>query len=259
MSKTKNEKPTPKGTATPLSPVGTKLSRTFKAGYSHIIMMLYSIAENGRKSGRASGNVYMRNGRIRGFVVPALVRNSYTSAARLALAGFSSLYRALSPEQQAGWLNFSFSKSDRFGVPFAVKGKQAYVALNTNLTNIGGTLIDDAPSAVGSVGVSLLDLTPDLGTPELTLRYVPVALGQALVFATASLSAGVFRPSQSAYRLIGTFDPTEASPVNLLSEYNAKFGAMIEGSKIFVQVVNINTVTGESSPITEVSAIVLNT
>lgn len=69
----------------------------------------------------------------------------------------------------------------------------------------------------------------------------PLAAGvQAAVYATAQLSAGINRPSEKAYKLIQVTAAAAASPVNILAAYNARFGALISGKKIFVRVKTIN-------------------
>src|SRR5437016_9674634 len=50
---------------------------------------LYIFGFDGKVSGRMDANVLMRNGRGRGFRVPSLVRNAYTTAVRASLSTFS--------------------------------------------------------------------------------------------------------------------------------------------------------------------------
>src|SRR5262245_32873673 len=78
------------------------------------LCMLYLWANNGKMSGRADGNVYMRNGRTRGFRVPSLVRNAYTSLVRSIFTGFSQAFSNLTSDQILSWDNFSYVKSNRF-------------------------------------------------------------------------------------------------------------------------------------------------
>jgi len=75
------------------------------------------------------------------------------------------------------------------------------------------------------------------------------------VFSTPPLSAGVsFVKSQ--LRLITTVAAAVASPDNLLSAYTTKFGAVgAVGSKIFVGIQFVDSVSGASSPMQIVSAI----
>lgn len=218
--------------------------------------MLYLIADNGKKSGRADGNVYMRNGRVRGFVVPSLVQNGYTTAVRALLSMLSQGWNALTDSDRASWLSIDWLfRSNRFGVPKLVKGKEAYVMLNTNLTNIGGTLITVAPpSSDGVPGITGLDPTADQSSNTVDVVFSPSptdATVDHLVFATTALRAGISRPKASAFRLITTIAGGTASPVNIAADYNTKYGqgwqdAAYLGAKIWIKVVPINNTTGVS-------------
>jgi len=69
----------------------------------------------------------------------------------------------------------------------------------------------------------------------------PLSAGvQAAIYATPQLSAGVNRPAERSYKLIQVTAAAAASPANILANYNARFGALISGRKIFVRVKLIN-------------------
>lgn len=221
--------------------------------------VLYLFANNGKLSGRMGGDVKMRNGRSRGFRIPALVRNLYTTAVRATFAGLSSAFRTLSPSQIAGWNNAAgFTRTDRFAQVFVLKGKQLYIALNTALMNVGQPVIDDAPVPVGVPQPVDLTLVAGAALGTFTVSALGV-IGpdlSAVVFATRSLSAGINRPSQSAFRLIATLAPSSVYPAVLAAEYATKFGALIEGANVFVQIKYVNINTGEMSAISETQTVV---
>ena len=213
------------------------------------LSILYQFGFNGKVSGRMDGNVLMRNGRGRGMTVPALISNAYTTLQRSLLSGFSIAWRSLTNAQQLSWNNFKYTKSDVFGQPYDVKGKAAYVALNQNLANIGGAPIASAPTPTGAINVTISNLDPDTtgGTIKLDSTAVP-ATSKILVFATAPLSAGIFRPGSSAFRLLGQMPAIVLGTVDFTAIYTAKFGNLPPvGTKVFVYVVAINSVTGEAS------------
>lgn len=225
--------------------------------------VLYLFANNGKVSGRMGGDVKMRNGRGRGFTVPALVRNIYTLQARANLGGFSSAFRGLTATQIAGWnAATGFTYIDRFAQTHVLKGKALYVRLNTNLTNVGATTIDDAPVALGVTPLiwDAPGLVAAVGASNFELHFTetsPIPTGFAAIFyATGALGAGISRPSQSAFRKFQTLPAGATSPNNQFTAYTAKFGGLIAGSKIFVQARLINTTTGEASAISETVAIV---
>lgn len=232
------------------------------AGASEAV--LYLFADNGKKSGRQDGNVYMRNGRSRGFKVPALVRNAYTAIARNNVTSFSAGWGLLTEAQRIAWNNFSYTNSDRFGRPITISGKQAYVGLNTNLINAGQVAIVTPPvTLAGITTLYNLDLTASAVGDTLAMTFLPtptLAGTTVLVFGTAPQKPGISRPSQSKYRLIGTLPAATASPAALATMYKAKYGATAIsanlGAKVFLYNIVVQNTTGEASAPNNVSCII---
>ncbi len=215
-----------------------------------VLMALYQFANNGLVSGRTGGDVKMRNGRSRGMRVPALVRNTYTGRARGVLSTMSSNWTTvLNAAQRLLWLNYEVSSSDRFGVVHTYKGKTAYVRLNANLSTAGAVIIT-APPVLASAGKAVdfsAALAISAGGATFDINNTANSDGLlTLVYATTSLSAGISRPSKSAYRLIGVASTLVAS-TDIWAAYVAKFGVPAIGANIFVQVRTIGATTGLSS------------
>lgn len=229
--------------------VGAAMLELHASGSSYLAM-LYMIAENGKKSGRADGNVYMRNGRIRGMSIPRLVQNGFTQAVRSAFGSFSAAFRSLGQAQQNAWNSTKgFFKSDRFARQIEISGKTLFVMLNQNLFNIGESPILDPPAPEAVPGITALEVTATVGgTTALSLAFDPAidASVSILVEATPALSNGVNRPGRSAYRVITVLDSTDISPASILTAYVARLGAMISGTKVFVRLTPINATTGQS-------------
>ncbi len=220
-----------------------------KGAHSAHFAMLYLMADNGKKSGRADGNVYMRNGRIRGFKVPALVQNAYTQTQRSSLSALSAAFRVLTAGQIAAWnATRGFFTSDRFGRSVEMTGKTLFVSLNTNIFNIGGTLITDPPLAGAVNGITnLITVAPTAIAFPLSFSPAPTdASVTHLIYATIGMSAGVSKPSKSSFRLVSTLAPASTSPKNIFTPYSLKFGAPVVGQKYFVKLIPINTTTGQS-------------
>ena len=213
---------------------------------------LYLFGDNGKKSGRTGGNVYQRNGRVREFKVPALVRNTYTSFVRSVFATYSSAFRALTPEQILEWNSYVGTSSDRFGRMIEVKGKQAFIRLNGNLANSNQSSITDPPvSGIPPLATLLAPPTIAVGAAQFDLPYTVNPTGAFTeIFATACLSAGVSRPASSKFRMITVVDTTVASPADLYAAYVAKFGIPVAGSNIFVRAKVIGDSSGLASAIT---------
>ena len=219
---------------------------------------LYMFSNDGKVSGRTGGDVKMRNGRSRAMAFPALVRNIYTSTARGFFSTFSSSWRTLNDAERTTWLNFSYSTTDRFARPITIRGKSAYVGINTNLSNVGGTPIALAPTGATPPSSTIItELATDVSLTQMNIVYAVNATGgKTLVYATTSLSPSINRPSQSAYRLIGVVNTSAASPADIWAAYVAKFGVPAVGARVFLQLRSIDVSTGLASAITQVDGIV---
>lgn len=220
---------------------------------------LYIFANDGKVSGRMSGDVKMRNGRQRGFTVPSLVRNAYTSVVRSRFQGLSSSYRGLDPTDIATWANaVGYTYIDRFAVSHILKGKGLYIRLNSNLINAGMSPISTAPLATGVSPVEVQPagtaITISIAGSEMSVPFTstPVPADQAvLVFATTSLNLGISRPGNSAFRQIDVIASGSGSPQAEYVKYVAKFGVPTLGAQIFFRFITINTITGEASAISQ--------
>lgn len=213
--------------------------------------MLYLLANNGLLSGRASGNVYQRNGRLRGFAVPKLVQNDFTNSVRNRFGQNSSDWNSLSDDERNSWLSASgFTTSDRFGRTIPLVGKQLFVSLNNNLAAVGIATIAECP--LPELVDSITTLTPgtfDNSASTCSLAYAPSpvpANTAVLLFATAPQSAGTSRPGNSKYRVIAQLAPADASPKGVGASYVIKFGVPPVGAKVFFKAVSINTITGQA-------------
>lgn len=222
--------------------------------------MLYMIAENAKKSGRADGNVYMRNGRIRGMAMPSNPQTSYQTEQRANFSTLSSGWNSLTEPQRIAWNGFSIQDTDRFGREVFISGKAAYVALNRNLFNTGDTAISDPPLPVGVPAPSSLSFVADDSSNTILLTFDPTPVPANytwLVYATPMQSPGTFAPSASKYRLIAALTAGTATGEDIHAAYLARFGAILTGQKIFVKIVAVSTTSGiASAPIVASSIVV---
>lgn len=217
-----------------------------------IIALLINHPDGTQLSGRAGSVVHQRNGVRRNYVTPRLVQNGYTQPVRVRLGLLSAGWRALTQTEQDAWINLSgIFKSNRFGVPRPVKGKAAFVELNTNLINVGGTVITTPNPLADVPSITSATVVSDVSSATVTATYAttPTDIGVIhLVFATPLLSSGVNRPRPSDFRQIGQIPANTASPYLGFADWTAKFGALIAGQKLFLKFIAINTTTGQASP-----------
>ena len=86
----------------------------------------------------------------------------------------------------------------------------------------------------------------------LSIAFTPSPLGAAekiRIQATPQLSAGIGFVPSSRYKDVFLGAAASATPANILSAYNALFGTLVSGKKIFFRVSSINSVGFESVPV----------
>lgn len=211
---------------------------------------LYMWANDGKVSGRTSGNVQMRNGVSRGMGFAAKVLNQFTSNAKAIFSFFQSNWNNLTDAQRLTWNGYTTFTSNRFAVLKKVTGKTAYSQLNINIANVQGTAIVDAPKLGNPAYTALSSLTADASAGTISLAYTTNSDGATtLFFATKPLNAGVYKPSNSSFRMFAEGDTSAAGPIALGTDYVSRFGVITSkaGSKIFLRVVVIDALTGHAS------------
>jgi hypothetical protein len=240
-----------KGTkGTPIRPIGSPAKRFFRA----VIALLVEFPIGWNMSGRGDGVVYQKNGIMRNFVAPTTVHSVATGLARDNFGFWQNAFGTLGQSLQILWNAGSWTYINRYSKPKALSGRSAYSRFNVNLVNTGQTTISSPPVTVlPASNVSAPVLAADDSAHSLTLLYIPSATAsEILVFATAPMRPTIFRPKKGAFKMIGVFDATVASPAVLTTEYENIFGlhAVIGvDKKIFVQLVPISATGNAGSMI----------
>ena len=216
--------------------------------------------------GKSNGNVYAKNragNYIRTKVTPVNPRTGAQLGQRSSVTNLSQAWRALTEVQRAAWnaAVVSFQKTDIFGDLRKPSGFNLYMRLNLNLLAIGASTIvmPPVPSAVGDIVIG--ELTAG-ANPTLSLAYTSAVSSSSIIIvrATPPVSPGKSFV-KSEFRQISIFVGNTASPLNLLSAYQARFGSIADsaGMKIFVETVAIDTATGISGTPQQAVAIVVPT
>jgi hypothetical protein len=127
------------------------------------------------------------------------------------------------------------SRTDSLGQVYTLNGFAAYVSVNNNLVAAGEAVVSDAPAIVTPDAPISATLTAPGGVLSLAYDPTPVAADTWLfVYATPPTSAG--KQFQADYRLVAVVDPAAASPLNLSTSYDARFGTPPTGSRVSVLV-----------------------
>lgn len=209
-----------------------------------------SLVVDGR--GKIGGHVASKNrggAYLRTKVSPINPQSTRQSAVRSQFTGYSQGFRALTLIQIAAWnaAVSNFSKTDIFGDIKNPSGINLYVKLNMNLEQVGGTPLTDPPLPGDVPAVDSVTLTADSSPQTFSIAFGPSPVPADTAFiveATAGVSAGKSFV-KSEYRQIGYIPAAGTTPDNSLTDYQAVFGTLVGGQKVFVRLTPVNTVTGQ--------------
>ena len=139
-----------------------------------------------------------------------------------------------------------WAKSNVFGDGIYPTGKNLYTRLNALLQSVGAAPLTNPPQPVGAQQVVAGTLVMTNGGTK-TIAYTgTTVLSTIQIWATAPQSAGV-RFIKNKYRLIGSALGNTASPIDISTMYEDKFGEPPVGSYVGVKLVAVRLTTGEPS------------
>ena len=224
-------------------------------------MKFGAIVVDGR--GKIGGHVASKNrggAYLRTKVTPTNPNSTAQAAVRNRLTSLAQGFRALTAAQIAAWNSAvgDFAKTDIFGDIKNPSGVNLYTKLNSNLLEIGQSIITDVPLPAAVEPVTSVTATAAAGTPAFSVAFGPSPVPSKTAFlirATAQLSPGISNFS-GKFRNIGQVNATDTTPENILAAYVAKFGTLVEGRKIAVEMVPVNTDTGQKGQAVSTTLIV---
>lgn len=215
-------------------------------------------------SGKLGGHVASRNrggAYFRTKVTPVNPNTSAQAEVRSRLTSFSQAWRDLTDNQRASWnaAVANFAKTDIFGDLKNPSGFNLYQRLNNNLDQIGVAPLTSAPVPSEVVAVTELSVAADESASSLTITYAPTPVPADTAFiirATPGLSPGV-NFVKSEYRVLTFAETANVSPLAAGALWEAMFGELTEGTKIFVSIEPMNAVTGQKGIAVSASTIVV--
>jgi hypothetical protein len=199
---------------------------------------------------------------MRNKTTPVNPQTSFQQNARSILASQSQAWSGVSQAQRNGWsaLAQTLPFTDIFGDPKTLSGQALFVKLNVNLLKIGESAISSAPlkEAVPGIQATALTATVTAGTiSALNLTIAPATIPAGfsmVVFATPAINAGVsFVKNQ--FRQIGVAGAPLGGVIDLETLWNARFGAISAGQKIFIRIALVSQTSGQQGIPAEISAI----
>lgn len=214
--------------------------------------------------GKLGGHVFSKNragAYTRTKVTPVNPQSSYQVTVRNRFTTYAQNFRALTAAQILSWNNAvsNFIGTDIFGDSKTPSGINLYGKLNMNLENAGQTAITSPPLPQGADPVVISGVTADVSSTLFTIASAAAAVpaGHTLIIEATPLVSPGKNFVKSEFRVIGTAAAAATFPITAYSLWNAKFGTLVAGQKVFCRVKTVNNTTGEASGYSQVSTIVV--
>lgn len=204
--------------------------------------------------GKVNGLVYSRNTYgvyVRGLSSPVQPQTLAQMLVRAHLQNLTRAWRDLAQTQRDAWnaLAAQVTLTDTLGNTYNPSGEQLYTGLNMNLILIGNTPITNPPPTPVEVPTpSQVTVTATGGgTPALGVAWIGGSANyQALIYATSTISQGrnFIRPSE--FRLITIASGTGSPTLNILPQWQNKYGPAPDPAdgKVAVRVKLVDPNTG---------------
>jgi hypothetical protein len=203
-------------------------------------------------SGSQGGTTYSRNrygAYKRQRTIPVNPDTPAQQAQKSILAAFAQGWRGLTQQQRDAWdaAVTNFIGTDVFANSKRLTGSALYTRLNSIIASIGGVAISvpPLPSAIpaAAIGAIVLNVTAPAYTVALT---PPGAAFTVQIWATPPVSPGISYV-KNLYKQIGAFVGSTVSPYDFEADYNAIYGIPPLGTKVFIKLVVVRTLTGLTS------------
>lgn len=214
--------------------------------------------------GKIGGTVYSKNkwgAFARNLVTPTNPASPYSANVRNHFNTNVQLWNSLDDVQKKLWTDFAIihPRTDVFGSTYTLTGQTMLLSTNQNMQAIGGTDFtvpgtDDVPAE----NWLIMSVDADsAGLIKITTAFAPNnANNFCAVFATPGMSPGRTVAYQQ-YRQIGSIPADGSTIFDISTDYLAKFGALVAGTKVFVKLRQIDDRSGLSGVEFSGSTIVL--
>lgn len=196
-------------------------------------MKILDVPQSGSLAGQTSSrNRYGQYRRTR--ATPVNPNSSFQVTARGRLQSLSSAFRSLSSEEQEGWASLGalMTRTDSLGQTYDLTALQAFVAVNSLNLAAGNATVDAAPIITSPTALLTATVTATTAAHSVAYTATPLGSGARLfVYASPQRSAG--RAFESDYRLIAVSAAAAASPLDIETAYQNRFGVLVAGYRVF--------------------------
>lgn len=218
----------------------------------------------GAASGSIGGNTASRNrygAYFRTRAIPVTSTTTDALAAKSRFSTYSANWSALTAAQRLSWNNFAQThpSTDALGQSQILTGHTVYVGLNSRLAHAGQTAIDIPPLEPDPIGLISLTGTWDIGVGNFELEFTATPLGADDLFivrAAVVAHAGI-NYVENLLRVVGFSAKAQATLYDTQSLIEAKFGTLVVGDIVHIDLRVLDSATGlVSSPMKVVGTVV---
>lgn len=175
----------------------------------------------------------------------------------------SEAWANLTADQRKQWFTWASTHpiTDKLGQSQNLDGHQAHQMLNVRLAHAGNGVLTSPPVSGPPAGLTTLSLTADVGAGSVALTYTATPVGannKVAVWAAVVNSPGrAF--VRNLYKQVVISAANQASPYDIESAVEGRFGALIVGQYLHVLVNVLDTATGLYASPLSASSIVSTT
>lgn len=217
------------------------------------LIKLTAIVDN--ISGKLNGTVFSKNKGghyMRSKSKPANPKTSFQNAVRARFGAIAMLWGSLTQAQRNAWnaMASEFPYTNRLGDTKTLSGFALHQKLNTNLAIIGQSFVSNPPEPISPPAIVSLVTSVSVAEGEFSItaelaQGVTAVPYTAVVMATPPLRSGV-ENFQNQLREIAVVKNIN-SGVDVMAEYEARFGFLDRDKKIGISVYTIADGSGVAS------------
>jgi hypothetical protein len=190
--------------------------------------------------GKEGGVIFSRNtygSYIKSKVSPTNPQTIYQQTQRGTFTNIAQTWRTLTEVQKASWtlLGQQATRVNIFGDQTNYSGFSVFMKCNRNRVLTGQAILTTAPTLPTIPSLTLTNFTAVAGVASMTVVFTPTPVGATnylAVYITPQILGG--RRFVKNYRRLLNVTVNAASPLALLTPYNARFGTLVAARYIAV-------------------------
>jgi len=158
------------------------------------------------------------------------------------VAACEAIWQSISDADRASWSYYKIHRKNQMAGAKVLTGHESFMAVNLNRIICSTTPVATPPPYSPVSQISAFSFaTAFPGTVQFDVDLYDWSTSNVAIYCTNQLPAGRMSVNQ-IYALL--FVTSFTGSIDITTEYNARFGALVSGKKIFIKFVPINIFTG---------------